>query len=102
MTRRDPIVEEVRKHRAAIARKHGGDIGAILTALEQEPDDTPTVSLAPRLLGTCAEDVASDPTAQANGADGAQLTLARHGSFAAGGRLVAVSCRYERSRIGVG
>jgi hypothetical protein len=52
MTRRDPIVEEVRKHRAAIARKHGNDIEAILAALEQEPDDTPTVSLSPTLLAT--------------------------------------------------
>lgn len=52
MTRRDSIVEEVRKHRAAIARKHGNDIGAILAALEQEPDDTPTVSLSPKLLAT--------------------------------------------------
>jgi hypothetical protein len=26
MTRRDPIVEEVRKHRAQIAREHGNDI----------------------------------------------------------------------------
>lgn len=50
MTRRDPIVEEVRKHRAAIARKHGNDIEAILEALEREPDDTPTVSLPPRRL----------------------------------------------------
>ena len=52
MTRRDPIVEEVRKHRAAITRKYGNDIGAILAALEQEPDDTPTVSLSPKLLAT--------------------------------------------------
>ncbi|OFW06996.1 MAG: hypothetical protein A3I61_03150 [Acidobacteria bacterium RIFCSPLOWO2_02_FULL_68_18] len=52
MTRRDPIVEEVRKHRAAIAREHGNDIEAILAALEREPDDTPTVSLPPRRLGT--------------------------------------------------
>lgn len=54
MTRRDPIVEEVRKHRAAIARKHGNDIGAILGALEQEPDDTPTVSRPPKLVATRA------------------------------------------------
>jgi len=52
MTHRDPIVEEVRKHRAAIAREHGNDIEAILAALEREPDDTPTVSLPPRRLGT--------------------------------------------------
>ena len=52
MTRRDPIVEEVRKHRAAIAREHGNDIEAILAALEREPDDTPTVSLSPKRLAT--------------------------------------------------
>ena len=50
MIRRDPIVEEVRKHRAAIARKHGNDIEAILEALEREPDDTPTVSFPPKRL----------------------------------------------------
>ena len=56
MTHHDPIVEEVRKHRAAIARKHGNDIGAILEALEQEqePDDTPTVSRPPKLVATRA------------------------------------------------
>ena len=52
MTRRDPIVEEVRKHRAAIAREHGNDIEALLAALEREPDDTPTVSLPPKRLAT--------------------------------------------------
>ena len=52
MTRRDPIVEEVRKHRAAIAREHGNDLEAMLEALEREPDDTPTVSLPPRRLVT--------------------------------------------------
>ena len=52
MTRRDPIVEEVRKHRAAIAREHGNDIKAILAALEQEPDDAPTVSLPPKRIAT--------------------------------------------------
>ena len=52
MIRRDPIVEEVRKHRAAIAREHGNDIEAILAALEREPDDTPTVSLPPKRLAT--------------------------------------------------
>ena len=50
MTRRDPIVEEVRKHRAAIAREHGNDIEAILAALEREPDDAPTVSFPPKRL----------------------------------------------------
>jgi len=50
MTRRDPIVEEVRKHRAAIAREHGNDIEAILAALEREPDDAPTVSFPPKRI----------------------------------------------------
>lgn len=36
MTRRDPIVEEVRKHRAEIAREHGNDVAAIVAALEGE------------------------------------------------------------------
>ena len=54
MTRRDPIVEEVRKHRAAIAREHGNDIEAILAALEREPDDAPSVSLAPKRIATPA------------------------------------------------
>ena len=75
MTRRDPIVEEVRKHRAAIAREHGNDIEAILAALEQEPDDGPTVSLVPRRVPTMRgpqrktrairrPDKASEPTAR--------------------------------------
>lgn len=50
MSRRDPIVEEVRKHRAAIAREHGNDIEAILAALERESDDSPTVSLPPKRI----------------------------------------------------
>ena len=52
MTRRDPIVEEVRKHREAIAREHGNDIEAILAALEREPDDGPTVSFPPKRIAT--------------------------------------------------
>ena len=53
MTRRDPIVEEVRKHRAAIARVHGNDIDAIITAFQREDaaDGTrPTVSFPPKRL----------------------------------------------------
>ena len=49
---RDPIVEEVRKHRAAIAREHGNDIEAILAALDEEPDDAQTVSFPPRRLAS--------------------------------------------------
>ena len=36
MTRRDPIVDEVRKHRAAIAREHGNDLDAIIMAFRRE------------------------------------------------------------------
>jgi hypothetical protein len=36
MTRRDPIVDEVRKHRAAIAREHGNDLDAIIAAFQRE------------------------------------------------------------------
>ncbi len=36
MTRRDPIVDEVRKHRAAIAREHGNDLDAIIAAFRRE------------------------------------------------------------------
>ena len=52
MTRRDPIVEEVRKHRAQIAREHGNDIEAIVAALEgKDPaETTPMVSLPPKRL----------------------------------------------------
>lgn len=52
MTRRDPIVEEVRKHRAAIAREHGNDVAAIVAALEgEDPEEvTPMVSLSPKRL----------------------------------------------------
>lgn len=34
--RRDPIVEEVRKNRAAIAREYGNDVDAIVAALQRE------------------------------------------------------------------
>ena len=51
MTRRDPIVDEVRKHRAAIAREFGNDIAAIVAGLETS-EDTPTVSLPSRRLPT--------------------------------------------------
>ena len=50
MTRPDPIVEEVRKHREAIAREHGNDLKAIVAAFERDDSlgDTPTVSFPPR------------------------------------------------------
>lgn len=50
--RRDPIVEEVRKNREAIAREHGNDLEAIVAAFQQEDaaGDTPTVSLPPKRI----------------------------------------------------
>lgn len=50
MSRRDPIVEEVRKHRAQIAREHGNDMEAMLAVLEgDDPEETaPLVSLPPK------------------------------------------------------
>jgi hypothetical protein len=42
--RRDPIVEDVRKHRAAIAREHSNDIDAIIAAFQQ---DDATGEIAP-------------------------------------------------------
>jgi hypothetical protein len=52
MTRRDPIVDEVRKHRERIAREHGNDVAAIVAALEAEDqaEITPMVSLPPKRL----------------------------------------------------
>jgi hypothetical protein len=52
MTRRDPIVEEVRKHREAIAREHGNDLEALVAALERDDSlgDAPTVSFPPKRI----------------------------------------------------
>ncbi len=52
MTRRDPIVEEVRRHREAIAREHGDDLDAIIAAFQRQDasDSHPTVSLAPKRI----------------------------------------------------
>jgi hypothetical protein len=52
MTRRDPIVEEVRKHREALAREHGNDLEALVAALERDDSlkDAPTVSLPPKRI----------------------------------------------------
>jgi hypothetical protein len=54
--RRDPIVDEVRKHRAAIAREHGNRIEAILRTLQREEADWPagTVSRPPKELASQA------------------------------------------------
>jgi hypothetical protein len=45
--RRDPIVEEVRRNREAIAREHGNDLDAIVAAFQREDAGTgvKTVSL---------------------------------------------------------
>ena len=50
MTRRDPIVEEVRKHREAIAREHGNDLDAIVAAFQRQDasEDRATVSFPPK------------------------------------------------------
>ena len=48
--RRDPIVEEVRKNREAIAREHGNDVDAIVGAFQQEDatSGVTTVSFPPK------------------------------------------------------
>lgn len=50
MVRRDPIVDEVRRNREAIAREHGNDLDAIVAAFQQEEatSDVPTVSFPPK------------------------------------------------------
>lgn len=50
--RRDPIVEEVRRHREAIAREHGNDVNAIVAAFQREDAalGVSTVSLPPKRL----------------------------------------------------
>jgi transketolase N-terminal domain/subunit len=47
---RDPIVDEVRAARTAIAREHGNDLQAIVAALERKEgaDGRPVVSFAAR------------------------------------------------------
>jgi len=49
-TRRDPIVDEVRKHREAIAREHGNRLDAILAMFRREEATWPagTVSRPPK------------------------------------------------------
>jgi hypothetical protein len=48
--RRDPIVEEVRRNRAAIAREHGNDLDAIVAAFQREEatSEVPVVSFPPK------------------------------------------------------
>jgi hypothetical protein len=52
MIRRDPIVEEVRKHRAQIACEHGNVVEAMVEALEGEDpsETTPIVSFPSKRL----------------------------------------------------
>ena len=54
--RRDPIVEEVRKHRAAISREHGNRLDSILAAFRREEASWPagTVSRPPKQIITRA------------------------------------------------
>lgn len=48
--RRDPIVEEVRRNREAIAREHGNDLDAIVAAFQREDaaSGTAAVSFPPK------------------------------------------------------
>ena len=48
--RRDPIVEEVRRNREAIAREHGNDVDAIVAAFQREDatSGVTTVSFPPK------------------------------------------------------
>jgi hypothetical protein len=57
MTRRDPIVAEVRKHREALAREHGNSVDTIVAALRREEasDKVPTVSRPPKKVKKVAE-----------------------------------------------
>ena len=50
MVRRDPIVEEVHRNRAAIAREHGNDLDAIVAAFQREEatSEVPAVSFPPK------------------------------------------------------
>ena len=66
--RRDPIVEEVRRNREAIAREHGNDLGAIVAAFQREDGDQwrhncVVASEACCDTGDAAEDC-QEPTAQ--------------------------------------
>jgi hypothetical protein len=48
--RRDPIVEQVRRNREAIAREHGNNLDAIVAAFQREEaaSGVVTVSLPPK------------------------------------------------------
>ena len=66
--RRDPIVEEVRKHRAAIAAEHGNRLKGILAAFQREETDWPAgaVSRPPKVLATPASKTKSRGTRRPN------------------------------------
>ena len=67
-TRRDPIVEEVRKHRAAIAREHGNRLDAILAALRREESSWPAgpVSRPSKPIGKAASRPKRETAARPN------------------------------------
>lgn len=52
MKRRDPIVEEVRRNREAVARELGNDVGAMIAAFQREDaaSGVITVSFQPKRL----------------------------------------------------
>ena len=66
--RRDPIVEEVRTHREAIAREHGGRLDAILATLRREEAIWPagTVSRPPKPVVKQASRVKATATRRPN------------------------------------
>jgi hypothetical protein len=66
--RRDPIVEEVRKHRADIAREHGNRLDAILAAFRREEADwrAGAVSRPAKALAKRAPTPASHETRRPN------------------------------------
>ena len=66
--RRDPIVEEVRRNREAIAREHGNDLDAIVAAFQREEATSAvtTVSLPPKRLAKPATRRKSDKKRRPN------------------------------------
>jgi hypothetical protein len=67
-TRRDPIVDEVRKHREAIAREHGNRLDAILAMFRREEATWPagTVSRPPKQIGKRASKRKASATRRPN------------------------------------
>ena len=66
--RRDPIVEEVRRNREAIAREHGNDLDAIVAAFQQEDaaSGTARVSFPPKRFVKLAKRRKSDKIRRPN------------------------------------